>query len=89
MFSPQNEITLIQLTQQRSVHASSSVNTSCFAHGCYIFLRTHYINCADEMSVETLRNQSRAKITLLQQRQKNTLDKTKKIIIMSSGTIPY
>lgn len=37
------------------------------------------------MSVETLRNQSKAKITLLQQRQKNTLDKTKKIIIMSSG----
>lgn len=30
------------------------------------------------MSVETLRNQSKAKITLLQQRQKNTLDKTKK-----------
>lgn len=38
------------------------------------------------MSVETLRNQSKAKITLLQQ---STLDKTKKIIIMSSGTIPY
>lgn len=44
------------------------------------------------MSVETLRNQSKAKITLLQQRQKNTLDKTKKIhyhVIRDNSILNY